>query len=71
MAIKVRSEVSGLVRSIEKLPGDSVKAGEVLLTLESMKIELPVEAPTAGTIAEIRCQEGQSVTEGDVLIILA
>ncbi len=71
MATKVHSEVSGLVRRIEKQPGDLVKAGDVLVILESMKMELPVEAPAAGTIAEIRCTEGQSVAEGEVLVILA
>jgi len=43
----------------------------VLLILESMKMELPLGAPVGGKIAEIRCKEGQSVSEGDVLVILA
>jgi acetyl-CoA carboxylase biotin carboxyl carrier protein len=71
MATKVRTEITGLVRKIEKQVGDIVQAGDVLVILESMKMELPVEAPAAGTITEIRCQEGQSVTEGDILIMLA
>ena len=71
MATNVRTEISGMVRKIEKQIGDTVHAGEVLLILESMKMELPVEAPTAGTISEIRCKEGQSVSEGDILLVLA
>jgi len=71
MATKIRSEISGLVRKIKKQLGDAVKAGDVLLILEAMKMELPVEATTPGTIAEIRCKEGESVTEGEILIILA
>lgn len=71
MATKVRTEITGMVRRIEKQIGDVVQAGEVLLILESMKMELPVEAPAAGTISEIRCAEGQSVSEGDILIVLA
>ena len=71
MATKVRTEITGLVRKIEKQVGDIVQAGDVLVILESMKMELPVEAPAAGTITEIRCKEGQSVTEGDILIVLA
>lgn len=70
MATKVRTEITGLVRKIEKQVGDTVQAGDVLVILESMKMELPVEASAAGTITEIRCQEGQSVTEGDILIVL-
>jgi acetyl-CoA carboxylase biotin carboxyl carrier protein len=35
-----------------------------------MKMEMPVEAEDPGTVAEIRCQEGQAVSEGDVLVVL-
>ena len=71
MATKIAAEVTGLVWKIEKSVGDEVKAGDVLMILESMKMELPIEAPVGGKIAEIRCKEGQSVSEGDVLVILA
>lgn len=70
MATKVRTEITGLLRKIEKQVGDAVQAGDVLVILESMKMELPIEAPTAGTITEVRCKEGQSVIEGDILIVL-
>lgn len=71
MATKVVSEMTAMVRAIEKRIGDYVNKGDVLLILEAMKMELPLEAPAGGTITEIRCQEGQNVTEGEVLIILA
>lgn len=70
MATKIAADVTGLVWKIEKQIGDVVNAGDVLLTLESMKMELPLEAPVGGKIAEIRCKEGQSVSEGDILVIL-
>ena len=38
--------------------------------LESMKMEMPVEAEESGTVARIRCEEGQAVKEGDTLVIL-
>ena len=38
--------------------------------LESMKMEMPVEAEDEGTVAEIRCEEGQAVSEGDALVVL-
>jgi acetyl-CoA carboxylase biotin carboxyl carrier protein len=41
-----------------------------VVVLESMKMEMPVEAEDTGTVKEIRCQEGQSVSEGDVLVVL-
>jgi acetyl-CoA carboxylase biotin carboxyl carrier protein len=41
-----------------------------VVVLESMKMEMPVEAEDPGTVAEILCEEGQSVQEGDVLVVL-
>jgi acetyl-CoA carboxylase biotin carboxyl carrier protein len=38
--------------------------------LESMKMEMPVEAEDPGTVKEILCEEGQAVNEGDTLVIL-
>ncbi len=50
--------------------GDSIAEGDTVVILESMKMEMPVEAEDAGTVAEIRCSEGQAVNEGDVLVVL-
>ena len=50
--------------------GDPVAEGQDLVILESMKMEIPVEAPCRGTISEIRVEEGQSIEEGDVLVVL-
>jgi biotin carboxyl carrier protein len=50
--------------------GDTVGEGDVLMILESMKMEIPVEAPCAGTVAEIRVAEKDQVGEGDVLVVL-
>ncbi len=44
--------------------------GDAVVILESMKMEMPVEAEDPGTVREIRCSEGQSVSEGDVLVVL-
>ncbi|HEY3552566.1 MAG TPA: acetyl-CoA carboxylase biotin carboxyl carrier protein subunit [Solirubrobacterales bacterium] len=44
--------------------------GDTVVILESMKMEIPVEAEDDGVVKEIRCAEGQSVSEGDVLIVL-
>ena len=50
--------------------GDAVDIGTVVAVLESMKMEIPVEAEDDGVVKEIRCEEGQSVSEGDVLVVL-
>jgi acetyl-CoA carboxylase biotin carboxyl carrier protein len=67
---KLPAHVTGTVSKIEKQVGDRVQAGEPVLILESMKMEMPLESPAAGTVKEIRCQEGQAVSEGDVLAVI-
>lgn len=66
----VPAHITGTVWKIEKKVGEEVKAGDVLVILESMKMEMPVEAPEDGKVAEIRCKESQAVSEGDVLVVL-
>jgi len=51
-------------------PGDAVAAGDPLVILESMKMEIPVESPAAGTVTEVRVEEGAVVQEGDVLAVV-
>jgi len=71
MATSVPAHITGTVWKIQKKVGETVAAGEVLIILESMKMEMELESPVAGTVAEIRCQEGQAVAEGDVLVVLS
>jgi acetyl-CoA carboxylase biotin carboxyl carrier protein len=71
MPTQVEAQITGNVWKIEKAVGDAVEEGETLIILESMKMEIPVEAPCGGTLAEIRVEEGQSVEEGAVLAVIA
>ncbi len=66
----VAAHITGTVWKIEVKEGQSVNAGDVLVILESMKMEMPVEAESGGVVKEIRCKESQSVNEGDVLVVL-
>lgn len=68
--MKVLSEVTGSVWKVEVTVGQTVAEGDTLLIVESMKMEIPVSAPKAGTVAEIRTAEGESVTDGQLLVIL-
>ena len=70
MATEVKAHITGTVWKIEVQPGASVSEGDVLLILESMKMEMPVEAPEDGVVEEIRVQEGQPVKEGAVVATL-
>ena len=64
------AHITGTVVRIEKSPGDAVGAGEAILILESMKMEMPLESPIDGRVKEIRVKAGQAVAEGDVLAVL-
>ena len=70
MSIEVEAQITGNVWKIETQVGAEVEEDDVLLIIESMKMEIPVEAPEAGTIAEIRVAEGDSIEEGDVVVVL-
>jgi len=66
----VPAHITGTVWKVEVSVGQKVAVGDVLVILESMKMEMPVEAPEDGTVKEIRCQPTQPVNEGDVLVVL-
>ena len=66
----VLAHITGTVWKIEVGVGDSVGEGDTVVILESMKMEMPVEAEDPGVVKEILCEEGQSVSEGDTLVVL-
>jgi acetyl-CoA carboxylase biotin carboxyl carrier protein len=67
---EVKAELVGSVWKITSKPGDQVAEEAVLLILESMKMEIEVTAPRAGTVREIRVKETDVVKEGQVLVVL-
>ena len=66
----VESEVTGNVWKIEVKEGDTVEEEDVIMILESMKMEIPVEAPCAGRIAKILVNEKDTVKEDQVVAII-
>ncbi|MFO0678906.1 MAG: biotin/lipoyl-binding carrier protein [Polyangiaceae bacterium] len=70
MATNVPAHITGTVWKIEVKVGDTVDEGTVCVILESMKMEMPVEAPEKGKVSAIKVTEGQAVNEGDVLVVL-
>ena len=64
---EIKSQVSGVVAAIEVEAGSAVEADQVIMLIESMKMEIPVEAPSAGILAEVLVDEGDSVTEGQTV----
>jgi acetyl-CoA carboxylase biotin carboxyl carrier protein len=71
MATNVCAHITGTVWKIEVKEGETVTEGQTCVILESMKMEMPVEAPAGGKVEKIVCAEGLAVNEGDVLLTLA
>jgi acetyl-CoA carboxylase biotin carboxyl carrier protein len=70
MLVKLESEITGTVWKIEVSPGEQVSEGDILLILESMKMEIPLIAPDDGIVKEININEGDVIKMGDVAIIM-
>jgi acetyl-CoA carboxylase biotin carboxyl carrier protein len=70
MATEIKAHITGTIWKIKAAVGDKVEEGDVLLIIESMKMEMPIEAMDPGTIKEVRCQEAQPVAEGQVLMVI-
>jgi biotin carboxyl carrier protein len=70
MGLEVKAHITGVVFQVTARAGESVTAGDPVVVLESMKMEIPVEAPRAGVVKEIRVAEGQTVQEGDTVALL-
>lgn len=70
MAVEVRAHITGTVWKILVKVGDEVAEEQTVAILESMKMEMPLEAPEGGKVASIAAAEGQAVDEGDLLLTL-
>lgn len=66
-SVEIKSSVPGKVIAVEVSQGQAVKAGDTIVILESMKMEIPVVAPQDGTIASIAVSQGNDVENGAVL----
>ncbi len=60
----VEAHITGTIWEIECAVGDTIEEGDTVAILESMKMEMPVEAQDGGTVVKILCEEGQAVSEG-------
>ena len=66
--INVKAEISGSIWKVLVNPGDKVSSGDVLVIIESMKMEIPVEAPVNGIIEKIHIKEMDPIEEEQILI---
>jgi biotin carboxyl carrier protein len=67
---KVLSDLNAMVWKIEVAAGQRVSAGDTIMVLEAMKMEIPVTAPRGGVVSAILVSEKQMVAEGDALAVL-
>ena len=70
MATNVEAEMVANVWKVLVAPGAAVASGDTLVILESMKMEIPVEAPVDGTVSMVNVEEGGVVQEGDVIAVI-
>lgn len=66
----IKAAMPGTVMTLKVKIGDAVKEGDVVLTLETMKMENPIKSNRAGTVKEIKVQPGKFVNVGDPLIVI-
>jgi biotin carboxyl carrier protein len=64
----IHAPLSGLVVDIPVLEGQAVDENQIVLILESMKMENEIRTPRAGTVREVKVQAGAVVRDGDVLL---
>ena len=66
----VEFPITGKIISVSVKAGDKVGEGDILCLLESMKMENPILAPVAGTVAKIELSDGQVVEAGDLVAVI-
>ena len=69
-AATISAPMPGKVMEVKVKAGDAVKAGDVLMILEAMKMQNEIMAPADGTISDVRISAGQTVGTGDVMIVM-
>ena len=70
MPVEVRAEMVANVFSVVVSEGSQIAAGDTVVILESMKMEIPVLAETAGTVTALGVSEGDVVQEGDLIAVI-
>jgi biotin carboxyl carrier protein len=70
LATTVEAPMVGKILKIEKNPGDHVDEDEVIIVMEAMKMEIPIVAPVAGTLTELKITAGEAVEAEQVLAII-
>lgn len=70
MATEIKAHITGTIWKIPVKPGEELEEGDTMVIIESMKMEMPIEADDDCTVLEIKAAEGQAVNEGDVILVV-
>lgn len=66
--MSVKSNMAGTVWKVLVKPGDKVTAGQDVIILESMKMEIPITAEADGVVKSVVCKEGDFINDGDLVV---
>jgi len=67
---EMRASMAGTIFKVLVQKDDQVQTGQDVIVLESMKMEIPLQAETSGTVSQVHVEEGQFVNEGDPLLMI-
>ncbi len=67
----IKAPLPGLIIDVKVSVGETIKVGDTLIVIETMKMENNISSPVAGTVEEIKVSSGESVNEGAVLVVIA
>lgn len=68
---QIRAPITGILVHLPAAVGDTVSEGDLVAVIESMKLEIPVEADVAGTVSAMHATVGSAVAEGDALVTVS
>lgn len=68
---QITAMMAGIVVEVLVKPGDAIGDSQDVIILESMKMQLPVQANATGTVSEVKVSPGDFVNEGDPLVLLS
>ena len=67
---EIKASMAGSIWQIHIVVGDNVSAGQDVVILESMKMEIPIATERAGIVKEVKMSEGDFVNEGDIIAVI-
>jgi acetyl-CoA carboxylase biotin carboxyl carrier protein len=70
MPTDIKAHITGTIWKIPVKAGEEIEEGDTLVIIESMKMEMPIEADDDGKVLEVKAAEGQAVNEGDVILVV-